>query len=145
MTYEDMAERWLTLAQRNASHATDRCSDVIKGKGRVLWLLLKNEGVMLAGEIGDATGNTSGRVANLLRQLEEEGLIRRNQGQVDKRQTLVSLTELGRERAIQVKRDNIQRESQVLKKLGKEEAQELIRLFERYLDAKADQSRNQRT
>lgn len=136
MTYEEIAEQWLALAQRNASNAGSNCSDILKGEGRLLCLLLENEGGMLSGHIGEATGITTGRVANLLKQLEAKGLIERGQGATDKRQTVVSLTEAGRERAEAIKQLNVTQEIEVLKTLGKENAQALLKLFGAYIDAK---------
>ena len=52
---------------------------------------------MLSGDIMGGTGLTTGRIANILRQLEAKGFVTRVQDVEDRRKVHVSLTETGRQ------------------------------------------------
>lgn len=65
------------------------------GKESTLIYLL-TKGSVLAGTLTKASGLTSGRTANILKNLEKKGLITRTRGDKDQRQVIVSLTENGK-------------------------------------------------
>lgn len=135
VTYEEIAERWLALAQENAGYAV-KCSDILQGEGRVLCLLLDCPEGLLAGEIQRRIGATTGRVSNVLRQLEEKGLLVRFPGEDDRRKTVAKLTDAGREYAEQIKAVNVRREAGVFERMGKDDAQALLKAFAAYVEAK---------
>lgn len=102
--------------------------------GVLLWLFMQDRAAM-AGELARALGLTSGRIANILKKLDEKGMITRTMGTEDKRKVYISLTESGRERIENKKRSEIAQYDAVLSKLGDEDAQEYLRITRKILEA----------
>ena len=103
-------------------------------EGILLFLYYYRESPVLSGTLKDLTGLTSGRVANILRQLESKGLIIRNKDNEDQRKVTVSLTSKGLDRSETAFRNLVDMHRELLMYLGDEDAQDLIRVFERTLD-----------
>ena len=82
----------------------------------------------------DLTGRTSGRVANILKQLESKGLIIRKRDDEDQRKVMVSLTSDGLDKSAAAFRNLVDMNRDLLMYLGDEDARDFIRVFERTLD-----------
>ena len=87
-----------------------------------------------AGDLARKLGLTSGRIANILRQLEKKKYIVRTIGTDDRRKVLVSLTESGRRHIDRVYSSSLARSAGMLDLLGEEDAHDLLRLFGRIAD-----------
>ncbi|MBQ9611096.1 MAG: transcriptional regulator [Lachnospiraceae bacterium] len=101
--------------------------------GVLLWLYMENRAAM-AGELARALGLTSGRIANILKKLDEKEMISREMGTSDKRKVYISLTEKGRERIEAKKSEEIAQYNRVLEKLGDKDAREYLRITRRILE-----------
>ena len=101
--------------------------------GVLLWLYMQGRDA-LAGELARAMGLTSGRIANILKKLDEKGYVTRTTGTTDKRKVNITLTQAGRERIEQQKQKEIERYNAVLEKLGEEDAAEYIRITKKILE-----------
>ena len=104
-----------------------------QGETGVLLCLHMAGRALLAGEIMDRTGLTTGHVANILRQLEAKGLILRLQDREDKRRVRVSLTDAGRAAAETVRKECDAGNARLLGWLGAEDGKTLVRLLRRML------------
>ena len=105
-----------------------------QGEEGVLLCLRQRAGEpVLSGELMAMMGLTTGRVANILRQMEKKGLIRRRQGEGDRRCVFVSLTEAGARRAEEKYREIAAANRRILEYLGETDSAELARLLERCL------------
>ena len=82
-----------------------------------------------AGDLARKLVLTSGRIANILRQLEKKKYIVRTIGTDDRRKVLVSLTESGRRHIDKVYSRSLARSAGMLDLLGEEDAHDLLRLF----------------
>ncbi len=102
-----------------------------EGEDLILLCLLHTGDSMLAGDLADLTGLTSGRIANILRRLEERGYISRTQGMRDRRKVHVSLTGAGEEKSRQVLLEAGENWSGLLEDLGTEDAGSLVRILKR--------------
>ena len=103
-------------------------------KGILLFLYYYRQTPILSGTLKELTGLTSGRVANILRQLENKGLIVRNHDNEDQRKVTVSLTADGLDQSAAAFRNLADINRDLLMYLGKEDARDFIRVFERTLD-----------
>lgn len=125
------------LIQMHFDHLKElyRLSDAViaQGEDGVLLCLYRVNRSMLPGEIMSRMGLTTGRVANILRRLEEKGLVLRLQDADDRRRVHVSLTDAGVEAAKALHRDFTRRQASLLDYLGDEDAREALRLLGRCL------------
>lgn len=104
-----------------------------EGEDAVVMCLYYAGNSMLAGEIKRHTGLTTGRVANILRQLEAKAHIERSQDPEDRRRVHVHLTEKGLARAKTLQANAASIQSQLFRYLGESDALELERILGRCL------------
>ena len=103
-------------------------------KGILLFLYYYRQTPILSGTLKDLTGLTSGRVANILKQLERKGLITRDRDDEDQRKVMVSLTSEGLDKSAAEFQGLVDINRDLLVYLGDEDARDFIRVFERTLD-----------
>lgn len=104
-------------------------AELFQGEGGILmYLFLKNDGVT-AGELKDALGVGSSRIANALRTLEEKGMIDRKSSEFDRRCVCVFITDKGREYVDIQRREMLMRTRELLEELGEEDTEELLRIL----------------
>lgn len=110
----------------------------VRGETAVLMSLFRAEGELSPGELGQRAHVSSARIANILRALEEKGLVTRSHSAADRRQVAVSLTAEGRAEAAQVRADRTSAVECFLRELGEEDATELMRIARRTRDILED-------
>ena len=95
MEYEKLAKELVEMQVENA-RPLSWIADCIAARGeeQLLLMLAHRDKAVCAGELAECVGLTSGRVANILKQLERKGYIERTPGTQDKRKVLVCLTAL---------------------------------------------------
>ena len=111
-----------------------------QGESGVLFCLRYANRPMLPGELMNRMGLTTGRVANILKRLEEKALVQRIPDAKDRRRVHVSLTPEGAAAAEREYRDIGARHARLLAHLGPDDAAELLRLMERCLEWLASQN-----
>ncbi len=119
MDYAVLAQE---MSRAHCAHLREigRVADFLQHQGEdgVLLCLRLEDKPILSGELMEKMGLTTGRVANILKHMEEKGLVCRWQDHVDRRRVFVSLTDDGRALA-QVKYDQVvSSHLQILKALG---------------------------
>lgn len=98
-------------------------------------LYMKNKkGIVLPGEISEEMDISSARVATILNNLENKGLIERRIDKSDRRRILVVLTKEGETQAEQRIKKVIGQIAKMLELLGEEDAEEFVRITGRILD-----------
>lgn len=132
-----LAER-LMDACLNHIKALYRLSETVapQGEDGALLCLRACRRPMLSGELVDRLGLTTGRVANILRQLEDKGLIERVQDTGDRRRVHVSLTRDGSAQADRLYDAHVRAQQTLLGALSEADAREAVRLLERCLAGK---------
>ncbi len=98
-------------------------------QGRILYVLWQKDGVPIV-ELSQKTGLAKNTLTAMLGRMEENGLIARRAGKVDRRQSLIFLTE--KARSLQAKYDEVSQQMNKLFFTGFEEAE--IEELEKYLD-----------
>ena len=134
MDYTALAVR---LCQMQYAHMKGlyhmRESLVPNGEDGILLCLYTQARTMMPGEIMGSTGLSTGRIATILKRLEEKGLIQRMPDRDDKRRVLVNLTAAGSKQAAALYKATLEQQESLLRRLGEQDAQETLRLFERCL------------
>lgn len=102
-----------------------------RGEDNVVFSLHSSNDALLAGELGERTGLSTGRISNILRQLEGKGIVKRLQDELDHRRVHVSLTEAGRAYAQEMEANAIEAHGALLERLGTNDATELVRILRR--------------
>ena len=101
------------------------------GEERVLLYLFQVKDGILVGELTEALKLSTGRIANVLKQLEKKGLLQRVQQTDDKRRYEVRLTKKGKAHAEALFEEAQVIHREFLKKMGKKDSEELLRLLEK--------------
>lgn len=130
-TYEELAREFLADLTRIGQRITPMVLNSTRGETALLMTLFRKGVALSPGELADASHVSSARVANILRSLEEKGLVTRSHSDSDRRRVEVSLTEAGRADA-EVRRARRQASvTEYLSALGEDDARELVRIVGR--------------
>lgn len=98
-----------------------------QGEPLVLVYLYKNVGTLIVpSDIARYIGASTARVANILNNLEEKGMISREISREDRRKILVFLTDKGRKETKERRTRTITRISNVFEAMGEERTQQFI-------------------
>ena len=98
-----------------------------QGEPLVLVYLYKNSGTLIVpSDIARYIGASTARVANILNNLEEKGMISREISREDRRKILVFLTDKGRKETKERRTRTITRISNVFEAMGEERTQQFI-------------------
>ena len=130
MNYHEAAEE-LIRTQIMYSKQLCKIADIIASRGADLALLLlhsRNDAVY-AGEFTTALGLTTGRVANLLKQMERKGYITRIPDTEDRRKICISLTETGIACAAEAHDRMLKDYVWLLEGLGEQDSRQFIRVL----------------
>jgi DNA-binding MarR family transcriptional regulator len=129
---KQLAEELTRLHYENLSEI-NRLGSMVSNRGEdgVVLCLFASEGTLLAGELGEQTGLSTGRIANILRKLESKGLVSRVQDELDRRCVHVSLTEEGEAYARELRDSAVAAHGELLESLGTTDATEFVRIFRR--------------
>ncbi len=103
----------------------------MRGEKAVMLYLYDHEDGVTAGELSKALEIGSGGIANLLNALEKKELIIRTMSHEDRRKIIVTLDPKGREDITAHRREVLESTEEMLRRLGKEDTSELIRILSR--------------
>ncbi|MBQ4591761.1 MAG: MarR family transcriptional regulator [Clostridia bacterium] len=108
-----------------------------QGRGRMLGLLL-DHGEMSQSHLAYHLGIRPQSLSEMLAKAEADGMIVRRQSTEDKRQTLVSLTELGQSRVETFRENHRRQAAEFLAPLTDEEKAALADILRKLIDAKKE-------
>lgn len=138
MDYEQLAEEFISrMVQMQFSDLNRSINEAMRGEHFILAYVYHNDSA-LPGELAQAMQTSTAYVAKMLRGLEEKDLIRRTLDINDRRRTLVTLTEKGKEQA---KKDAAYVKDGVkwmLSILGDEDAVALVRILRKLSEKTAN-------
>ena len=134
-----MLSRLNALSRRGPTSPPTEVPEAPRGQGRGRMLgLLHDHGEMSQSQIASLLGIRPQSLSEMLAKAETDGVIVRRQSTEDKRQTLVSLTELGQSR-VETYRENYRRQAEeFLDPLTDEEKNTLAELLHKLIDAKKE-------
>ena len=131
----------LTKSQRKPVHQNARCLSM--GEFGVMYCLNEKQKPISAGELGKVMGIGSGGVANLLNSLEKKGYACRVMNPSYRRGIMVSLSDTGRQLVREKQLEAVKTTTGLLSRLGREDTENLIRIYQRMLNIAEDYLRNQ--
>ena len=105
-----------------------------RGEMELLRTLMESGHELTPSQLAESSMVSSARVANILRALEDKGIVARKHSQVDRRVVLVSLTDEGRELCRRKQGEFDALIVSYLKALGPEDAKGLVRIVRRTQD-----------
>lgn len=109
----------------------DKASAV--GQDRILIYLYKENDHILVGDLTNELQMSTGRIANILKELERKGYILRIQQREDKRKYEVCLTKSGKNYSRELYADMIASHKALMEQLGEADGEQFLRLSEKVL------------
>ena len=143
MDYEELAKELLEgmHALQKAGHQK-LIREGIQGESVILHFIRKHD-TTVPGDISDAMGISSARVAAVLNSLDGKGLITREIDGGDRRRIIVKLTEKGTIEAEEQQKRNIKLIACALAGLGEQDAKEYVRITGRLASSLSEHRRAQ--
>ena len=130
-----------TALQRAIVHDLAACGHFLHchaggrgGKSPVLALIYLNGGSMTQREIIERFALKSGSLSEVITKLESTGLVERTRDDADRRQVIVTLTDTGREHAIEHIKTRHRFEQTAFSCLDDGEQEQLLNLLDRVVD-----------
>lgn len=135
MDYRKLAEEFIQKSyQMKKNNHQQMLDESLQGEIFTLLYLKVKKDYALPKEISEEMNISSARVASILNGLEDKGFIERKIDTSDRRRILVSLTDLGKEKALLHEEKVIGIIARMLELLGEEDAKELLRITARIVD-----------
>lgn len=132
---DDLIEEWFAVLEGIFSQS-ERFAELGQGEGKTLFLLSLTPEGLSSGALSIKMELSTGRIANILHQLEAKGLITRTTNPENKRMTIIKLTETGFQHVSKTMVEAKGKAADVLCRLGREDAETLIRIFKKLSDNK---------
>ena len=134
MDYQAMAKDLMDgLSSYTQAKAERLMATRFKGQVFVLTYLLANRNQAHPKDLSDSMMVSTARMAVILRQLDEDGIITRTTDPGDRRQTIVSLTEKGIRLTREYYDETLESLTKMLEYLGPEDAASYIRIRKKIL------------
>lgn len=133
MDYEAYAEQLIKNLICNESYCkqvNDRLKELLHGELAAL-LYLMDCGTVSASQISKSLQVNTSRVAAILHQLEKKKYIQRASSPLDRRKTMISITDTGREYVVNRKSSTIVLYAQLLEQLGEEDTKAYLRITQK--------------
>lgn len=129
MNYEEIAERlFKELKQATSVSLADILNEFNRGEVGVLSYLAFDKNEITAGELSEKLNVSTARIASILNSLESKELINRKEDALDKRKTLVVITNKGKNLAKNAKKEVIDKIIAVIKEIGYKDIKEYVRI-----------------
>ena len=119
------------LKPTNFKSLTDTLNYFNRGEIGVLSYLAFDKSEASSGELSEKLNVTTARIASILNSLENKKYIRRKEDSLDKRKTLVVITESGKELAVETKKELMDILIKVIKEIGYEDIEEYTRIVQK--------------
>ena len=128
-TQDDALELLQKLSQCRLAAFFNDVDLLQKGSCFVLAYLKQSNEEVIAGDLAKELRVSTARIAVLLKKMEKNGLILRYNSASDARKTVVKITPKGTAYADQVREQLLSKAELLIEKVGKQDLDELIRIF----------------
>ena len=129
---EEYAENLFNrLKPTNFKSLTDELNYFNRGEVGVLSYLAFDKNEASSGELSEKLNVSTARIASILKSLENKKYIRRKEDSLDKRKTLVVITESGKELAVETKKELMDILIKVIKEIGYKDIEEYTRIVQK--------------
>jgi DNA-binding MarR family transcriptional regulator len=130
-TAKELIERFFSVTHSKAAMDFHKFS---KGEMHLLNHLCDHPEHAIPGRLSARMGVSTARTAMILNHLEAKGLIERNIDKKDRRKILVTITALGEKLVLDKRMAIYKRIADIMREMGDADAQEFIRLIDRFLE-----------
>lgn len=136
MDYNKLAEKFIQqVKDSNKSQVINNFNSFGHGEHQVIFYLYKNSGkAIVPSDISKYTNTSTARIATILNNLEEKGMITREISREDRRKILVSITDKGRRYAEESRAKHVGYLAEVLEEMGEERSQSFIENMTLFLE-----------
>lgn len=129
MNVEEIAEiLFQQLKPTSSASLTEVLNEFNRGEVGVLSYLAFDKDKVTAGELSEKLNVTTARIASILNSLENKEYIKRKEDNLDKRKTLVSITNKGKDLATTTKKEVINKIIKVVEEVGYDEIKDYVRI-----------------
>lgn len=129
MNFREKAEEFLTLMfEKNKKCLIEKTKDLSQGEKGCLFYLTFVENNVSASKLSEVLEVSMPRVVSLINTLEKKGLIIKSCDQNDKRKTIITITDFGKEIVFDKKEEVISKIVKIIDVLGEKDFNEYMRL-----------------
>lgn len=104
---------------------------ILQGEDLFLVMLSEMGGISTPSKVVEDSEFTPARLSAILKNLEGKGYIEKKQDEIDKRCTIIEITDSGVEHSTAIRVEMIENALKLTEKLGEKDAAELIRLIKK--------------
>jgi len=130
--YTELSKEFLQAIYRfHKIRPQKQLNEAVHGEAFALQFIAQYDGTVLPGELENAMGVSSARIATVLNGLENKGWITRRIDPTDRRRTLLNLTPAGQAQVAQHTQQLLDIACKILAYLGEEDARHYVRIMSR--------------
>lgn len=126
MNYNKKAEEIFETLTKRKKYIGELSSNISQGESGVLLYLLNVNSNVSQSELSEKLGVTMPRIVAVINTLQKKELIEKNVDSTDKRKSIISITNKGKDNIIKKKKDAIKFIENVIKELDEQEIEQYI-------------------
>lgn len=126
MNYNKKAEEIFETLTKRKKYIGELSSNISQGESGVLLYLLNAKSNVSQSELSENLGVTMPRIVAVINTLQKKELIEKNVDSTDKRKSIISITNKGKDNIIKKKKDAIKFIENVIKELDEQEIEQYI-------------------
>lgn len=126
MNYNKKAEEIFETLTKRKKYIEELSSNISQGESGVLLYLLNVNSNVSQSELSEKLGVTMPRIVAVINTLQKKELIEKNVDSTDKRKSIISITNKGKDNIIKKKKDAIKFIENVIKELDEQEIEQYI-------------------
>lgn len=126
MNYNKKAEEIFETLTKRKKYIGELSSNISQGESGVLLYLLNSNSNVSQSELSENLGVTMPRIVAVINTLQKKELIEKNVDSTDKRKSIISITNKGKDNIIKKKKDAIKFIENVIKELDEQEIEQYI-------------------
>lgn len=126
MNYNKKAEEIFETLTKRKKYIGELSSNISQGESGVLLYLLNSNSNVSQSELSENLGVTMPRIVVLINTLQKKELIEKNLDSNDKRKSIISITNKGKDNIIKKKKEAIKFIENVIKELDEQEIEQYI-------------------
>ena len=130
-----------TLSIMNKRNVLSKRKFLLKGEDLFLAVLDETGGISTPSKLLEYTDFTPARLSAIIKSLEGKGYIVRQQDELDKRCSIIELTEQGLRQSTCIKEATVRNSLEIIEKLGESDASEFLRLMKRLFEIMENEER----
>ncbi|MBQ3136681.1 MAG: winged helix DNA-binding protein [Clostridia bacterium] len=130
-----------TLGNMEKRNVLTKRKFLLRGEDLFIVVLDEAGGISTPSKMAEYTDFTPARLSAIIKSLEGKGYILRHQDEIDKRCTIIEITEKGDAHSVQLKEGIIRNSLEIIEKLGEKDSLEFLRLMKKLFDIMENEER----